>query len=89
MVSNKIANKITKVSRTLPQNKSDSSETVKSETENIGTDRETPRESYIYLQKEDKKLLMIWDYYNNIIMEYQEKLNLLDNTPNQPIKFPT
>ena len=69
--------------------KHNNSETVANEAENIGTDRETQRESHKYLQKEDKKFLMIWDYYNNIIMEYQEKLNLLDNTPNQPIKFPT
>ena len=64
MVSNKIANKITKVSRTLPQNKRDSSETVKSETENIGTDREIPNiyiyiYIYIYIPKKDRKLLMI------------------------------
>ena len=35
----------------------------------------------IYLQKEDRKLLMI---YNRIIMEFQKIINLLDNTPNQP-----
>ena len=36
----------------------------------------------IYLQKKGSKLLMIWDGYDSIIMEYQKKL--LDNTPNQP-----
>ena len=56
MVSNKIANKITKVSRTLPQNKRDSSETVKSETENIGTDREIPNiYIYIYIYPEKRQ----------------------------------
>ena len=35
----------------------------------------------IYLQKKDKKLLMI--------MEYQKRINLLDNTRNQPAKLRT
>ena len=43
----------------------------------------------IYLQKKDNKLLMNWDQYNNIIMEYQKIIDLLDNTPNQPPKFRT
>ena len=38
----------------------------------------------MYLQKKYRKLLMIWDQYNSIIMEYQKIINLLDNTPNQP-----
>ena len=41
LIGNKIANKITKVSRTLPQN---NSETITNETENIGLDREIPKE---------------------------------------------
>ena len=40
----------------------------------------------IYLQKKGRKLLIIWDYYNSIIMEYQ-KWHLLDYTPNHPTKF--
>ena len=48
MISNKIVDKITKLSRGLPQN---SSKTVKSETENIGFDRERPKERYLYLKK--------------------------------------
>ena len=49
LVCNKIANKITKVSKIVPQN---TCETVESKTE-------IPREGYIYLQKEDQKLLII------------------------------
>ena len=29
----------------------------------------------IYLQKKDRTLLMIWDIYNNAIMEYQKMIN--------------
>ena len=43
----------------------------------------------LYLQKKDRKLLMIRDYYDNKIMEYQKIIDLLDNTPNQPSKFKT
>ena len=32
---------------------------------------------------------MIYDQYNGIIMEYQNIINLLDETPNQPSKFRT
>ena len=39
--------------------------------------------------KKDRKLLMIWDYYNSVIMEYQKIINLLDNTPKQSTKFMT
>ena len=34
-------------------------QTVESEKENAGIDREIPEERYIYLQKKDRKLLMI------------------------------
>ena len=44
MIGNKIANKITKMSRNTPQN---SSETVTKEAENIGLDREISKERYI------------------------------------------
>ena len=43
----------------------------------------------IYIQKRDRKLLMIKDYYNNVITEYQKIINLLDKAPNQPFKFRT
>ena len=39
--------------------------------------------------KKDNKLLMILDWYNNVIIEHQKFINLLDNTPNQPYKFRT
>ena len=48
MIGNKIADKITKVSRSSLQ---DSSETVKSETENIGIGRVMPKERYISPKK--------------------------------------
>ena len=53
---NKIADKVTKVWKTLPQI---NSETVANEAENIWIDREIPKERYIYLQKRDRKLLII------------------------------
>ena len=52
LICNKIANKITKVSRSSPQN----------DLEKItnGHDKEIPKERYIYLQEKYIKLLMIW-----------------------------
>ena len=44
LIDNKIADKITKVSRTSPQN---SSKSLKNETENIGIDREIPKEKHV------------------------------------------
>ena len=35
-----------------------------------------------YLQKKGRNLLMKWDWYNSMIMEYQIIINLLGNTPN-------
>ena len=52
---NKIAGKITKVSRTSPQN---TLETITNEVENIGLDREYLKKD-IDLQKRDRKLFMI------------------------------
>ena len=43
----------------------------------------------IYLQKKDKNLLINYNQYNNIIMEYRKMINLLDNTSNQTFKFRT
>ena len=48
LIGNKIADKITKVSRGSPQN---TSETVESEIENTWFSREIPKESYISLEK--------------------------------------
>ena len=48
MIVNLIATEITKVSRTSPQN---NSETVTNEEENIGRDREISRERYIFPEK--------------------------------------
>ena len=42
-----------------------------------------------YLQKKDSKLFMNQDWHNNIIMEYEEIANLLDNASNQQSKFKT
>ena len=61
LIGNKIADKITKVSRRSPQN---SSEKVESETVNIRFDKEIPKEIYIYIYiyiSSDKRqnLLMI------------------------------
>ena len=55
MIGNKIANKITKVSRISTQNSLDA---VKSKAENIGFDREIPKERNIFPEK-NSKLLMI------------------------------
>ena len=52
MIGNEIANKATEISRTSPQN---TSGTVESETENIGFDREIPKERYIYIYISRKK----------------------------------
>ena len=66
MTGNKIADKITKVSKTLLQS---NSETITNE-----HDKEMPKNIYIYIyiQKKDRKLLMNWDWYNSIIMEYRK-----------------
>ena len=62
--------KITKVSKKLQQN---SSETVTNE-----NDKEVPKKRYIYIRKKDKKLFII---LASILMnEYQKIINLLDNT---------
>ena len=50
LIGYKIADKITKASRTSPQN---NSEAVANEEENIGFDREMPREIYISRKKTD------------------------------------
>ena len=56
LIGNKIAAKITNVSRTSSQN---SLETNESEPENIGFNREIPKERHIFPEKKDSKILMI------------------------------
>ena len=65
LIGNKVAEKIVKVSRSSTK---DSPETVKNETENIGSDRDIPKK-YIHLQKKYSQLLTIWDWYEKTIME--------------------
>ena len=60
MIGNKITDRITKVSKKLQQ--------TNSETATNENHKEMPKERYIYHQKKDKKLLMIWDQYNKVIM---------------------
>ena len=52
------------------------------------TIKEIPKERYMSPEK-NKTLLIIYDYSNSIIMEYQKIINLLENTPDQPKKFRT
>ena len=85
LIGSNFADKTEKVSRTSPQN---NSETVTNEEENIGLDIKMYRERYLSPEK-DRKLLMIEDSRNSIIMEYQKIIDLLDNTPNQPSKVRT
>ena len=59
MTGNKIANKITEISRTSTQNSSD---TVTNETENIGHDNKIPKESYIYIYIKIYKDIYIYIY---------------------------
>ena len=51
LIGNKIANKITKISRTSPQNNSG---TVTNETDNIEHDKEISIEKYVFTKKTQK-----------------------------------
>ena len=51
LIGSKIAYRVTKVSRSSPQ--------YNSETITNGHDKETPKDTYIYLQKKDRKLSTI------------------------------
>ena len=51
LISNKTANRITKASRTSPQN---NSETFTNEAENIELDKEIPKERYISPEQRQK-----------------------------------
>ena len=55
-IDTKVAEKITNVPRSLPQN---SIETVKSETENIGFDKKYLKKN-IYIQKGGSELMISW-----------------------------
>ena len=83
LTGKKIADKITKkVSKNLSQN---NSATVANK-----QNKEISKKKDIFLQMKDRKLLMIWDQYNSITMEYQKTLmNLLNNASNQPTIFNT
>ena len=77
LIGNEIADKITSISK-------------KSSKELQNQDEiEIPKERLTYLQKKDNKLLMNYDQYNNIILEYQKIINLIGNTPDQLSKFRT
>ena len=65
MIGNKIADKITKVSKLLPQN---NSEAIISEHEK----KKKYLEKDIYVQRKDMKLLMNLDLDNSIIVECQK-----------------
>ena len=80
MIGNKIADRITKFSKTIPQ--------YNSKTVAIEHDKEIPKERYISPEKRQKiidDLRLIWKYNNGI----SKMINLLDNTPNQPSKHRT
>ena len=72
MISNRIADKIIKVLANSPQK---SSVTVKNKTEHAEHEKKIPKKKYIYiyLQNKRKKLLMILEYSNSIIIEYQKR----------------
>ena len=80
LTGNKIADKITKVSKNSQQN---NSETVINE-----NDKEIPKERYISpeaIQNIIDNLRLIYNYNNGI----SKIISLLGNTPNQPTKFRT
>ena len=66
LIGNKIADKITNVSRTLPQNISG---TLRNETENIQQDKEILREKSFSPRKKQEIYNDL--RYNDIIMEYK------------------
>ena len=66
LIGNKIADKITNVSRTLPQNISG---TLRNETENIQQDKEILREKSFSPRKKQEIYNDL--RYNDIVMEYK------------------
>ena len=77
VIGNKIADKITRVSKTLPKNNLEANK------------EEILRERYISLELRDKIIDDLRLILYNIIMEYQKTINLLDDTTNHPFKFRT
>ena len=53
LICNKISNKISKFSRSSPQN---NSETITNKTENVRADREIPEKRYISLEKRQRSI---------------------------------
>ena len=86
MIGNAIANEITKVSKTSPQN---SSETVESQTENKRCDREILKKNYIHLKKKRHKIIDDLRLIKNLVTEYEKVKKHFDNTPNETSKFTT
>ena len=75
--------KTQKVSKTSPQNNSETNE------------KEILRERYTSPELRHKTIYdlrlktIIWSYKNNMIMEYQKIMNLLDDATNHPSKLRT
>ena len=63
LICNKFIDKIIKFSKTSPPNNSEAT------TKNM---IKKYLKKDIYHQKKDRKLLMIWDWYNSIIMKYRK-----------------
>ena len=75
LIGNKIADKIASVS------KKSTKELQNNETE-VDVERATPKKRYI--SPEERQQILIFHYYNNIIMEYQKIADLLDSASNKP-----
>ena len=71
LTGNKVAEKIPKFSRIVPQN---SSRTAKMKQKILYLIQKFQK-NYVYLQKRDRKLQMIQGQYNNMIMKYQKIIN--------------
>ena len=67
LIDNKIADKITKISKALQKKKNQKQQQINIIKKYLKKDKKK--------KKKDRKLLMIWDKYNNTIMEYQKIIN--------------
>ena len=74
MVGNKIADKITKVSRKVSSQNSPG--IVTNETENNGIDREIPNERYISSEKKYQKIINLLENTPNQPSKYRTKIGL-------------
>ena len=80
LIGNTIANKITKMSKTSPQNNSES----------VTNEHDQEKTKEIYMSPEERqKIIDNLRLIYRIIMEYQKIKSLLDNTPSQSRKFIT